>query len=76
MRVTSKRLRESHLEENPKKCQNQLSELEQSRLKYSFPGSSMVEWAAVNRLVAGSSPARGALISRLFIWAVFSKIEI
>jgi hypothetical protein len=29
-------------------------------LEYSFPGSSMVEWAAVNRLVAGSSPARGA----------------
>ncbi len=29
-------------------------------LSYSFPGSSMVEWAAVNRLVAGSSPARGA----------------
>jgi hypothetical protein len=25
-----------------------------------FPGSSTVEWAAVNRLVAGSSPARGA----------------
>ena len=27
---------------------------------HAFPGSSMVEWAAVNRLVAGSSPARGA----------------
>jgi hypothetical protein len=25
-----------------------------------FPGSSMVEWAAVNRLVVGSSPTRGA----------------
>jgi hypothetical protein len=32
-------------------------------LKYSFPGSSMVEWAAVNRLVAGSSPARGAILN-------------
>jgi hypothetical protein len=26
-----------------------------------FPGSSVVEQAAVNRLVAGSSPARGAI---------------
>ena len=29
-----------------------------------IPGSSVVEQAAVNRLVAGSSPARGATIPR------------
>lgn len=28
---------------------------------FMFPGSSVVEQAAVNRLVAGSSPARGAI---------------
>ena len=30
-------------------------------LPFLFPGSSVVEQAAVNRLVAGSNPARGAL---------------
>ena len=30
-----------------------------------FPSSSMVEQAAVNRLVAGSSPASGASVERL-----------
>ncbi len=30
-----------------------------------IPGSSVVEQAAVNRLVAGSNPARGAILFRL-----------
>jgi hypothetical protein len=38
-----------------------------------FPGSSMVERSAVNRNVAGSSPARGANLSEFQLtpdWAI------
>jgi hypothetical protein len=51
---------ERRLEENPKKCQNQCWRTRGVAPEYLFPGSSMVEWAAVNRLVVGSSPTRGA----------------
>jgi hypothetical protein len=43
------------LEKSGQGCHNRLS----GRLSYS-PVAQLVEWAAVNRLVAGSSPARGA----------------
>jgi hypothetical protein len=32
------------------------------------PGSSAVEQPAVNRLVAGSNPARGARVDKSFSW--------
>lgn len=44
---------------------------------YIFPGSSVVEQVAVNHLVGGSNPSRGAIFLKTFIQDIFfSKVFI